>query len=287
MKPKLLALKGLPASGKSTRAQELVEEGWVRSNKDDIRKELYGENYKRKHEKYVIRERNRIVTEALENNKNVVVDDTNLNPIHIKDLLSIAKEYNAIFEIDDSFLQVPLGVCIERDKHRDKTVGENVIREMFHKWIKRPHTAVEYDPDLPMAVIVDIDGTLAHMVNRKPFEYHKVASDEADSAVAHLVDGVNCIGYAKVFIFTGREEVCRKETEEWLERNAIEYELMAMREKDDHRSDTDVKREMLIEHILGRYNVLFVVDDRVRVCKMWRDEFGFRVLNVGDPYYEF
>lgn len=35
--PKLLVLKGLPASGKSTYAKELVNKGWKRVNKDDLR----------------------------------------------------------------------------------------------------------------------------------------------------------------------------------------------------------------------------------------------------------
>src|SRR5207245_9019847 len=34
---KLLLLKGLPASGKSTYAKELVLKGWKRVNKDDLR----------------------------------------------------------------------------------------------------------------------------------------------------------------------------------------------------------------------------------------------------------
>ena len=81
MKNKLMVLKGLPASGKSTFAKELEKEGYVRVSKDDIRvdSELFpdGYNFKNKgHEKRVIKERNRIVTEALQAEKNVIVDDT-------------------------------------------------------------------------------------------------------------------------------------------------------------------------------------------------------------------
>lgn len=293
-RPILRALVGLPASGKSTYAKTLVGEGWVRTNKDNIRAQLFP-NYKRKDEKKVVKERNRQIIEALHEGKNVVVDDTNLNPIHIRDLSAIARDYGADFEVDKSFLDVPLQVCIDRDREREKTVGAGVIRGMFHQYIKTPSTAILYDPSLPMAVICDIDGTLAHMEDkRKPYEWHKVGLDTIDPAVAHLLDAINCIGYAKVFLFSGRNEVCRKETEEWLERNDIEYEALYMRPrynpgttKESDLDDRIIKKDMLEQHIIGYYNVLFIIDDRPKVCRMWRDEYGFRVLNVGDPYWEF
>jgi predicted kinase len=290
---KLLVLKGLPASGKSTYAKTLVDQGWVRSNKDEIRKRLFEDNYKRKDEKKVIKERNRIVHEALSQNRDVVVDDTNLNPVHIKDLMNIAKQYNATFKVDDSFLDVPLLVCIERDKHREEAVGEQVIREMYHKYIKRPKTAIEYDPLLPNCYISDIDGTLANMGDRSPYEWHKVGLDTVNSGVAHVLDALKCINYAKVFLFSGRDEVCRPETEEWLERNDIEYDGLYMRrtnhldDKGNQVKDTEVKREMLERYIVGKYNVLGIFDDRPVVCRMWKDEFGLTVFNVGDPYWEF
>lgn len=289
-KTKLLVLKGLPASGKSTYAKRLVEEqGFVRTNKDTIRKEMFGGEYKRKDEKKVVKERDRLVKEALEQGKDVVVDDTNLNPIHIKELLAIAREYDAHFEVDDSFLDVPLQECIERDKHREDMVGEQVIRKMFHDFIKKPRGAVQYDPEKPMAVVVDIDGTIAHMNGkRSPYDWKKVGLDTADDALSHIVDAINFMGYAKVFFLSGRDDTCRPETEDWLERNDIEYEALYMRpharEKED---DRDVKRDMMKDLILPHYNVLFVADDRPKVCRMWRDEFGLRVLQVGDPYYEF
>lgn len=299
-KPKILVLKGLPASGKSTYAKQLVEEqGFVRTNKDTIRldKELFplGYNYKnKKHEKKTVKERDRQIIEALEQGKNVVVDDTNLNPVHIKDLMNIAKRYNAIFEVNDSFLDVPLQECIERDKNREASVGEQAIRKMFNEHVHKLRTALQYDPTLPMAIICDIDGTLAHMNGkRSPYEWHKVQGDEVDAGVAHLMDAVKMMNYATIFIFSGRDEACRPETEEWLERNDIEYEALYMRrsnhldEKGNAAKDTLVKSEMLEKYIIGKYNVLFVVDDRPSVCRMWRDVYGLRVMQVGDPHYEF
>jgi len=280
MKPKLEVLKGLPASGKSTYAKQLVEDGWTRTNKDTIRLELFPDYKQKRDEKKVVKERNRQVIEALTQSKNVVVDDTNLNPVHIKELAALARQYNANFKVNDSFLLVPLQECIERDRKRENSVGDSVIREMFHKYIKKSSAALEYNPSLPMAVIIDIDGTLAHMGDkRKPYEWHKVGLDEVDSGVAHLVDAINYMGYAKVFLFSGRNDVCRAETEEWLERNDIDYDYLAMRPAaQNDLDDRIIKADMLKKHIIGNYNVLFVVDDRPKVCRMWRDEYGLRVL---------
>lgn len=289
MKQKLLILKGLPASGKSTFAKRMVDEhGWVRTNKDTIRKQMFGTEWRRKDEKKVVKERNRQIIEALQQGKNVVVDDTNLNPVHVKELAAIAREHNVILEIDDGFLGVPLEVCIERDKNREDSVGEQVIRDMFHRYVKRSFTALKYDPNLPMVVICDIDGTLAHMNDkRKPFDWHKVGVDDIDAGVAHLLDAIRCIDYAKVFLFSGRDEVCRPETEEWLERHDIEYDLLAMRPEDNNEDDREIKSRMLEKYVIGQYNVLFVVDDRPKVCRMWRDVYGLRVMQVGDPHWEF
>lgn len=294
-KPKLLVLKGLSASGKSTEAKRLVaEEGYFRTNKDTIRKELFGDDYKRKDEKKVVKERDRLVRKALSEGKDVVVDDTNLNPVHIKDLMNIAKEMNVIFKVDDSFLDVSLTECIERDKKREDSVGEQVIRQQYHDFVAKKFDGKEYDPSLPFCVISDIDGTLAHMNGkRKPYDWHKVGNDDIDLGTAHVLDGISMINYATIFLFSGRDEVCRPETEEWLERHDIPYEALYMRRSDhldEHGGqvkDTLVKKEMYEKYIQGKYNVLFILDDRPQVCRMWRDEYGLRVMNLGDPYYEF
>lgn len=295
MKQKILALKGLPASGKSTFAKSLVEQGWARTNKDTIRAEQFP-SYKRKDEKKVIRERNRQILEAINDGKSVVVDDTNLNPVHIKELSNIARQNGVDFEVDDSFLDVPLAECIARDSKREgkERVGEQVIRGMFHQYIRTPRTALKYNPKLPAAIICDIDGTLAHMNGgRGPFEWHKVGQDSLDEGVSLLLDAVHEMGSAEILIFSGRDEVCRPETEAWLEHYCIDYKALYMRRSDhfdengNQVNDRVVKREMLEKYVMGKYNVLFVVDDRPSVCRMWRDEFGLRVMQVGDPHFEF
>jgi len=292
-KPHLLVLVGISASGKTTKAKELEQQGWVRVEKDEIRLDtrLFPNGYRYpRDEKRVVKERDRLIRDALEHGKNAISSDTNLNPVHIRQLISIAQEHNAIFEIDDSFLSVPLEELIRRDKERNNSVGEKVIRKQFHEYVKKMPTFVKWNPDLPTCIISDIDGTLTTgPKNRSPYDWKKVGQDEVNPATAHVLDGAKYTSYvSKVFLFSGRSDVCRPETEDWLERHDIEYDELHMR---PHArlsdSDVDIKRDIFLEHIAGKYNVLYIMDDRPRVCRMWRDIFGLTVLQLGDPYNDF
>ena len=89
-RPKLLALRGLPASGKTTYAKELVNKGWVRVNKDDMRAMLNNSKFSKDNESYILSLRDEIIISSLVQGKNVVVDDTNLDPKHLIAFESIA-----------------------------------------------------------------------------------------------------------------------------------------------------------------------------------------------------
>src|SRR5690242_7051055 len=129
-------LKGLPASGKSTYARDLAKQGWVRINKDDLRQLLHDGKHTKGNEKQVLAIRDSIIIDSLDRGRNVVVDDTNFNPIHEQRLREIAEICRAEFRVDDHFLEVPIEECIERDLHRRNSVGEKVIRQMYKEYIK-------------------------------------------------------------------------------------------------------------------------------------------------------
>jgi predicted kinase len=293
-KTKLLVLRGISASGKTTYAHKLEHEGWIRVEKDEIRKNdsLFKDgvyNHKRGDEGIVLRERDRIIRNALRDGLDVVSSDTNLNPVHVRQLQAIARQLGAEFSVDDSFLAVPLAELIERDAKREASVGEAVIRKQFHDFVKTMPTFLTYDPNLPWCVVSDVDGTLTNgPKNRTPYEWHKVGNDEINLGVAKILDGVRVIDDTKIFLMSGRSDVCRPETEEWLERNDIEYDELYMRPANrESDKDTVIKSELIEEHIRGQYNVLFWLDDRPQVATMLRDVYGINVLQRGDPYHKF
>lgn len=293
---KVIITRGLPASGKSTYALQWVKEdpdNRVMIEKDAIRKDgrLFKDGvyvHKRGDEGIVIKERDRLIHKALQAGKSVVSSDTNLVQKHVAQISAIARKYSAKVEIV-SFLDVPLKDLIERDAKREDAVGEQVIRRMFHEQVKTLPTFLKYDPNLPFCVISDVDSTLTlGPKNRSPYEWAKVGNDDINIATAHILDAIKVIDYVdKIFIFSGRDSVCRTETEKWLEKHDIEYDGLFMRPKNDNRSDAIIKAELLEEHIVGKYNVLFVMDDRKRVCDLWRDVYGLTVLQLGDTNYHF
>ena len=132
----------------------------------------------------------------------------------------------------------------------------------------------------PKAIICDIDGTLAIMGKRSPYDWKSVGIDTVKEDIANIVRTYHSLKNL-VVIFSGREDSCREITEEWLEKNNIPYNLLLMRKAGDHRKDSIVKEEMYRTWIENDYDVMFVLDDRNQVVKMWR-EIGLTCLQVAE-----
>lgn len=277
-------LKGLPASGKSTYARELVKNnGFVRVNKDDLRAMLHNSKWSKGNEKQVLRLRDHIIVDCLTNGRSVVVDDTNLNPIHAQTLSSLAKSFDADFE--QKFFDVPIAECIKRDLQRPVSVGERVIRQQYNQWLRKAPQTPIYDPTLPPVILCDIDGTLAHMGTRSPYDWKNVGNDNIDYTVLQILEvyaGAPLDVRPQIIMLSGRDGVCRPETQAWLDQHDVPHNALLMREPDDNRKDNIVKREIYEREIAGKYNVLFVLDDRDQVVDMWRNELGLKVLQVAE-----
>lgn len=275
---KLLMLKGLPASGKSTYAKELVEtKDYYRVNKDDLRAMVHSSRWGREREKFILHWRDAIVKDSLGGLKNVVVDDTNFAPKHEAALRVIAEVHKADFEV--KFFDTPLEVCIERDLKRPVSVGARVIMQMYNQYLK-PATAIYEAPNgKPRAVICDIDGTIAHMGERTPYDWHKVGTDNPDKIV---IDLLRRFDDRVIILLSGRDSICRPETVKWLSENKVPFNYLFMRPENDNRKDNIVKRELFDNHIRNNFNVEFVLDDRNQVVSMWRNEIGLKVLQVAE-----
>lgn len=290
-------LVGIPASGKSQYAKEVVRndpENWVMVSKDNLRTLLHdGKFIKGVTEEKVIQARDALISKFLVKGINVISDDTNLKAAHVKQIKRIADDLNADFEI--KYFPVELEEAIRRDKERENTVGEDVIRGMWDQFnlskglpsfdLEEKQQIEPYVPDTskPDAVLFDIDGTMALMNGKRgPFEYDKVMGDTPNKPVVLTALAYQKMGVRVLFV-SGREDVCREDTEDWLKANYyrhfhpdniwsnldLEGELF-MRKAGDYRKDSQVKEEIFNEHIRDNYNVLLVIDDRLSVLQMWR-----------------
>lgn len=178
-------------------------------------------------EQVVLATRNTLIREALTQGKSVIVDDTNFAIKHYETIVKIADEFSAKTEIKE--FHTPASVCIQRDRGRANPVGAKVIREMAeqYKWGQEApeFLPVIQDPSLPRAIICDIDGTLAHMNGRSPYDYSKVSEDTVDETIRGITDLYNNF----VILVSGRPDSCRDDTEDWLENNGVQYTSLHMR----------------------------------------------------------
>jgi len=130
---KIYVLQGLPASGKSTKAKEIVEsdkEGHtMRINRDLLREMFHFGVYTKQNERHIMNAEKTLAQSMLIFDYDVVVDDTNLKQKTIDMWRDVAEWMDADIEVIR--LDTPLEVCIERDKKREKSVGEKVIRGMM------------------------------------------------------------------------------------------------------------------------------------------------------------
>lgn len=288
---KAILTVGVSASGKTTWAEQFVKEneGWVNINRDDIRFAILGERdwakWNWKNEKRVTGVQEQLIFDAVMEEKDIIISDTNLNKKFREQMIQKLEEKG--YDVTLKMFPVSFEEAVKRDTHRSNGVGYSVIAKQYEQWEEQfGENKHQYTPQLPVCVIIDVDGTLAHMTGRGAFEWERVGEDSVDLAVRAIVNDTYNSSRAKVFVFSGRDSVCEKQTRKWLADNAVSYDVLVMRQQGDMRKDTVVKKEMFDEHINGKYNVLYVIDDRPSVCRMWRS-LGLKVLQVGNPYIEF
>jgi predicted kinase len=300
--PTLIITRGLPASGKTTRARAWVAEDPARRcrvNRDDVRAMMHaGRLGTPDQERQVTVLRDAAVAALLRKGVDVICDDTLLPARHARDLRRVAQLASAGFQVWD-MTDVPLQVCIERDAARTwpAFVGEPVIRDMWTRFLRGQRyplplpdepagaagEAAPYVPPAgaPKAIMVDLDGTTALMCGRSPYDETRVGEDRPNPAVIATVRAMHATGHLVIFC-SGRTDGCQEATEKWLaEHVAVPYEALHMRAAGDGRKDSIVKVEIFDRHIRHAYNVVAVFDDRASVVAAWRS-LGLTVFAVAE-----
>jgi predicted kinase len=284
---KILLMRGLPASGKSTFARNLVANSstWRRINRDDLRAMIDNGQFSESKETHIRRAELALASVFLDAGLNVIVDDCNLSPSAMAMWQNYAHERTVPIEIKD-FTDVPLEVCLERDRHRPNYVGEEAIRTMYKKYLapQRPASVPSIDLTLPHAKIFDLDGTLFLIGDRNPYAAELCERDAVNTPVLEaLLDA-----WEKkeiVLLVSGRRETHRPHTDRALNTHQIPYNALFMRAEGDTRKDAIIKREIYEQEIKGKYAVTCVYDDRNQTVKMWREELGLTVFQVADGDY--
>lgn len=133
-------------------------------------------------------------------------------------------------------------------------------------------------------VIFDLDGTLALIDKRREladkgngkinwktfFDPKNISLDEPNLPVIRAFQSMKHAGFT-VGVFSGRDSISRKETEQWLSDNGISPDFIKMRPEGSFTPDDVLKKEWLDEFIEIGHEILCVFDDRDKVVKMWRE----------------
>lgn len=221
----------------------------------------------------------KMVEGARRRGQNIILADTNLNPSRRQDMRSRLEGLG--YEVEFRQFDVDYETAVKRDLWRRDSVGAAIIWKQY----KELYGEVYVPPsEAPKAVIVDIDGTLAHMSGRGPFEWHRVGEDSCDSVVKSIVNRFDANTY--VIVLSGRDSFCRCETISWLHHNGIVFDELYMRAEGDMRKDAIVKRELFDKHIRDKYNIVAVFDDRPQMIRLW-NLMGLKTFACADPYLEF
>lgn len=291
---KAIITVGVSASGKTTWVNHVLktEKGWRDVNRDWIRFNVVKPGadwstykFNKANESQVTATQQQMIMESWGRNENIVISDTNLNARGRNALIKKLKDLGYSVEIKE--FHVTYETAVKRDRLRENGVGEGVIYRQWQSW-NEYIGRVTYVPDesLPSAIIVDIDGTIAQMEGRGPFEWHRVGEDEPRQFVIDMVQNYKTQGY-EVIIVSGRSDECKAETEEWLYYHQVPHSEIHMRKEGDFRRDSVIKEEIFWTHLAHKYNIVASIDDRPMMIRMWHELRIPNVISVADPYLEF
>ncbi|MBF6326559.1 AAA family ATPase [Nocardia cyriacigeorgica] len=301
-RPKVIVPRGYPGAGKSTLFAQLkaADPKLARVSRDDARVALFGESGRLDFEKeQIISKAEKAHAEALiDAGYSVFVDAMNLRAQWVRGWANFAALRGAEFEIID--LDTTVDECVRRDAARGaadgRSVGEDAIRGLARKYPRKRWPKIEPSPDLffyprpwapdeslPGVWVSDIDGTVARMTGRNPYDFARVHEDVPIEHTATVLRRLAV--HNPIIMLSGRGDDCRDVTEQWLRDNDIPFTELFMRAADDKRPDYLVKYELFDTHLRGRFNVLGLFDDRLSVCRMW-DRLGVPLMRLGRPDHD-
>lgn len=311
--------------GFSVVSRDQLRKDFIEQNSDKTLADYFEQGMECKIEDYITIEEHKLIAKHLIKHHNLIIDNTCLKKKYVDEYVNIFNDVGIDpSEVKIKRFDVPYEICLDRVQKRDgKPISEEVLKSQYdrfntigwkkkdfltsdRKWKttrdKRKWHYVDFDLDKNLiksastykeerkpAIIVDLDGTLAHrslltdpIRLRSFYDAKECDTDYVDKAVLDLVSS-NIMRGNKILFVSGRHEHNRRQTMNFLTKYlSSQYFLLFMRKDNDNRSDSIVKYEIFRDYINQYFNIEYVVDDRDRVCSMWR-ELGLKVLCCGDP----
>jgi hypothetical protein len=243
-----------------------------------------------------------LIVSALREEFDVIIDNTHLVPQTVKKLHALVAAIGDVKVMEKCFNE-SVETCLARNDKREGVarVPDKTIKDMARgaglDRGKKLHDKETYypprdmgggplvqDDSLPKAILCDLDGTLALIGDRSPYDASECdVKDKPNWPVIQTVLAMHAQG-VKVIFMSGRTDNYRDQTVRFIEkwclvpnepdeptgvRLVVPYELH-MRSAGDMRKDAVIKQELFDAHVRDKYNVLFVLDDRNQVVDFWR-----------------
>ena len=283
-------LRGISGSGKSTYARTQTDALIVSR---DLIRPMFGVVGKTvlspEKERLVTRIELDLIREGLYRGQDVIVDDTNLNEQFATRYAELAHTMGATFS--EKLFGVDVNVAVGRTDVPDSVVYRQAAQFAKIKPIvprvPEPIRPIVMDEDRPEVLIVDVDGTLAHIDPDNPRDPYDGSRAHVDLEDETLVEMLNVLAYHYVlYIVSGRGLRHRQVTEEWLYNHGVPYDHLWTRlDNDTSVPDAWVKYQIAKE-IARTHNIAGVFDDRERVVDMWRAA-GIKTFDVGQGIAKF
>lgn len=140
------------------------------------------------------------------------------------------------------------------------------------------------NPEKPKAVLVDMDGTLAFLQGRDPYDEKNVINDQLNTVLYKVLSLLYSQGY-RIVIFSGRHESSRVDTSQWLNKHNVPHHDLYLRPNNDNvSSGVKLKTDWYDLDLKYQYDVDLVFDDMYQVCYAFRDR-GIHAWQVNtDPF---
>lgn len=313
----IIVTRGLPASGKTTWARQwkAQSEDRIILSIREMRKNLCLEieNVQDENIRDKIADLGTIIikdvlTNAMNMNLDICLDDYNLDTQTINVIQGIInwnnqkdkKDKNVYGEIQQDYqliikdFFVSLDECIKRDSLRKDKIGEYAIRQMFNEHRETIQSALtdkikamkpKVDATLPMCMICDLDNTLVYQDESPVYSsimivnsyISKIESSRGDKVVilTQRDNSQESVSKTRELLYKLFPEISQ---DNFLLLTTIEGEKM----KDGMTQAEEILKERLFNaHVLGKFNVDFVLEDSQSCVQMYRQK-GLEVLQVND-----
>lgn len=295
--PQLLVLIGAPGSGKTTFAKYHVRThiNWVRICRDDFRTMQFSQAILSDDMEAAVTEMIfAAIGKMLLKKINVIADATHTKPEYLEHYLAA---FGHLADISFKLFDVPAETLRLRCERREAATGKwippkaighhagavDTLKKSFDFSGRTRqqicNTVKEQDTTLPRAVICDLDGTLALIDDRDPFDAAGCENDRLNKAVADTLAFYQQNAH-HILLVSGRENKYRRQTLRFLEKHAIHFDALWMRPSGNYIKDSVLKKELFKQEIENRYHVALVLDDRDQVVDMWRKELQLPCFQV-------